>query len=37
MTGERQMDGTAMLEYFAPLKTWLDAQNRGRPVGWTAK
>ena len=37
MTGERQMDGTAMLEYFAPLKTWLDAQNRGKPVGWTAR
>ena len=34
MTGERQMDGTAMLEYFAPLKTWLDQQNRGKPVGW---
>jgi peptidyl-dipeptidase A len=36
MTGERQMDGTAMLEYFAPLKAWLDVQNRGRPVGWAA-
>jgi peptidyl-dipeptidase A len=36
MTGERQMDGTAMLEYFAPLKAWLDEQNRGKPVGWTA-
>jgi len=36
MTGERQMDGTAMIEYFAPLKTWLDQQNRGKPVGWTA-
>ncbi len=34
MTGERQMDGTAMIEYFAPLKAWLDAQNRGKPVGW---
>jgi peptidyl-dipeptidase A len=33
-TGERRMDGTAMLEYFAPLKAWLDAQNRGKPVGW---
>jgi peptidyl-dipeptidase A len=22
------MDATAMLEYFAPLKTWLDEQNR---------
>jgi peptidyl-dipeptidase A len=28
MTGERQMDASAMAEYFAPLKTWLDAQNR---------
>ncbi len=36
MTGERQMDGTAMLDYFAPLKKWLDEQNRGKPVGWTA-
>jgi peptidyl-dipeptidase A len=34
MTGERRMDGTALLDYFAPLKVWLDAQNRGKPVGW---
>ena len=34
MTGERQMDAGAMMEYFAPLKTWLDQQNRGKPVGW---
>jgi peptidyl-dipeptidase A len=34
MTGEERMDATAMLEYFAPLKTWLDEQNRGRAVGW---
>ena len=34
MTGERRMDGGAMLEYFAPLKEWLDAQNKGRAVGW---
>ncbi len=33
-TGTRQMDGTAMLEYFAPLKTWLDEQNKGRSCGW---
>src|SRR5687768_12064204 len=33
-TGERRMDGTAMLEYFAPLTAWLDVQNRGKPVGW---
>jgi peptidyl-dipeptidase A len=34
MTGERQIDATAMLDYFAPLKKWLDEQNKGRPVGW---
>ena len=34
-TGERRMDGTALLDYFAPLKVWLDQQNRGKPVGWT--
>ena len=28
VTGEERLDATAMLEYFAPLKTWLDAQNR---------
>ncbi|HEU4885683.1 MAG TPA: M2 family metallopeptidase [Longimicrobium sp.] len=34
MTGERRMDAGAMLEYFAPLKEWLDRQNQGHPVGW---
>lgn len=34
MTGERRMDGGAILEYFAPLKVWLDEQNRGQVVGW---
>ena len=34
LTGERQMDATAMADYFAPLKAWLDAQNAGRPSGW---
>jgi peptidyl-dipeptidase A len=33
-TGERRMDGTALLEYFAPLQKWLDEQNRGKTVGW---
>ena len=33
-TGERQMSGKAMVEYFAPLKKWLDEQNRGKPTGW---
>lgn len=27
MTGEDKMDATAIIDYFAPLKTWLDAQN----------
>ncbi len=36
MTGERRMDANAMMEYFAPLRSWLDRQNAGRPVGWTA-
>ena len=34
MTGEKQMDATAMLDYFAPLKQWLDEQNKGRKIGW---
>jgi peptidyl-dipeptidase A len=34
LTGQREMDAGAMAEYFAPLKKWLDEQNRGKPVGW---
>jgi peptidyl-dipeptidase A len=34
LTGERQMDATAIRDYFAPLEKWLEAQNRGKPVGW---
>jgi peptidyl-dipeptidase A len=33
-TGERQMDATAMVDYFQPLVAWLERQNRGNPVGW---
>jgi peptidyl-dipeptidase A len=33
MTGQRQMDASAMVDYFAPLKVWLDEQNKGKPVG----
>lgn len=33
-TGSREMSGKAMADYFAPLKTWLDAQNKGKPQGW---
>ncbi|HKG60944.1 MAG TPA: M2 family metallopeptidase [Pyrinomonadaceae bacterium] len=28
MTGEEKMDATAILDYFAPLKIWLDEQNK---------
>jgi len=36
LTGEKQMDATALADYFAPLKTWLDEQNKANhyPVGW---
>jgi len=34
LTGQKQMDATAILDYFAPLKKWLDEQNAGKPVGW---
>ena len=34
ITGQKQMDATAILDYFAPLKKWLDEQNQGKPVGW---
>lgn len=34
LTGERQMDAGALLEYFAPLKQWLDEQNQGKKAGW---
>ena len=37
LTGEDKMDGNAMLEYFAPLKKWLDEQNAAASAkpGWT--
>ncbi len=34
LTGSRQMDATAIVDYFAPLKTWLDAQTEGQKRGW---
>ena len=33
-TGSREMSGKAMMEYFAPLKKWLDEQNKGKQSGW---
>lgn len=34
LTGQKQMDATAIVDYFAPLQKWLDEQNKGKPVGW---
>jgi peptidyl-dipeptidase A len=37
LTGEDKMDANAMMEYFAPLKKWLDEQNAANNAnpGWT--
>ncbi len=36
ISGEREMDATAILDYFAPLQTFLDEQNQGRSCGWSS-
>ena len=35
-TGGRDISGKPMLEYFAPLQTWLKQQNAGKQCGWQA-
>jgi len=34
LTGAKQMDASAIVDYFAPLQKWLDEQNKGKPTGW---
>ena len=34
ISGQRKMDATAILDYFAPLKKWLDQQTQGEKLGW---
>jgi peptidyl-dipeptidase A len=34
LTLSRQMDASAILDYFEPLKLWLENQTKGQPVGW---
>ena len=34
LSGEKQADASAMLDYFAPLAAWLKEQNKGEPCGW---
>jgi len=33
-TGTRDMDGSAILEYFAPVMTYLQEENKDRTCGW---
>ena len=33
-TGSRDMDATAILDYFAPLMTFLEEENKDRTCGW---
>lgn len=34
LTGQRKMDGSAIIDYFAPLNAWLKEQNKERQCGW---
>jgi peptidyl-dipeptidase A len=34
LTGQRKADATALLDYYAPLRAWLEKQNAGRRCGW---
>ena len=36
LTGGEKMDASAVLEYFAPLQTWLKEQNAGQQCGWVS-
>lgn len=33
-TGQREMDATAISDYFAPLNAWLEEENKGQTCGW---
>jgi peptidyl-dipeptidase A len=34
LTGNEQMDATAIIDYFAPLHTWLKEKNQGKQCGF---
>src|SRR6202050_2944898 len=34
LTGQRQMDASAIVDYYAPLKKWMDEQTQGQEKGW---
>ncbi len=33
-TGQREIDASAVIDYFKPLQGWLEEQNRGQTCGW---
>ncbi|WP_237060016.1 M2 family metallopeptidase [Microbulbifer sediminum] len=34
LTGQRELDAEAIIDYFQPLMTYLEEQNQGRQCGW---
>jgi peptidyl-dipeptidase A len=34
IAGQKEMDATAIRDYFKPLEDWLNQQNAGKPTGW---
>ena len=37
LTGSRQLSGKSIMNYYAPLKEWLDEENKNRACGWSEK
>ena len=37
LTGSRQLSGKSIMNYYAPLKEWLDEENKNRTCGWSEK
>lgn len=37
VTGTRELDASALTEYFQPIITWLKNENEGEIVGWSTK
>ena len=34
ITGQRNIDASAILDYFQPLQDWLEIQNEGEDLDW---
>ena len=34
LTGQQALDASAIVDYFQPVKVWLDEQNKDRQCGW---